>query len=297
MRKIKTSALAWSRDGRYKRISLAALALVVCGGIWLRVRPERLRQGDLFVAANANRQSQGEASKEYIYAGSRLLAVEEAAAGASALPAPAGLLATGSPSHVTITWEPTPGAHHYRLERAEAMGESGPDFKLLPGDIPSNTFTDSVAATADKADKAFLYRARAADAAGNLSLPGDADLATTVVFTDDPLAGRDAAGGGTVIMAAHLNELRRAAGAVRTLAGLPPAAYTHPAPGGRAALPLGRGGSASRMIFLADVLELRAALDEALSILGRRLPYETDPQLKGGYVKAAHFRELRDRVK
>jgi hypothetical protein len=230
--------------------------------------------------------------KEYIYAGSRLVAIEEAA-GAPTLAAPLNLEATAYSAQVEVHWEATPGAHHYQLERAADVGPDGPTFQPVQGNIPSNSYTDSV-----PTHRAFLYRVRAADAAGTLSLPSNADLATSVTFTDNPLAGQVANGAGTTIKAAHLRELRYAVNAVRALVRLAPATYSHPDPAPAAMqMEQGIGWGTPREIFLADVLELRAALNEALSVLDMQRSYETDPNLTGGYVKAAHFQEVRDRLK
>ena len=219
-------------------------------------------------------------AKEYIYAGSRLVAVEEAGEPSSGLAAPTGLAAAGgSGSQITVRWSGSAGADHYKVERRETI--SG-EYVVVSDFVTSDTFVDTVTP-----DRAYLYRVRAADAAGRPSPPSNADLATSVAFSDDPLVSHGPAAAGTTIRADHLNELRRAVNAVRSLAALAPASWSHPDP----------APEPKRGIFLADVLELRAGLDAALGALGLQRPYENDPNLAGGYVKAAHFQELRDRVK
>lgn len=303
MRKSRTPVTAWSRRNRYRRVGAVALVIVVCSGGWLLAKQTSPMRTDSRVyrtqdsVAATDSFSSGNPSKEYIYAGSRLLAIEEAPAGGAALAAPRNLEATGvgaptlaehanGDTRVVIRWEATPGAHHYQLERAFVVGGSGPEFRLVYDNIPSNGATDGDVAEG----MAFLYRVRAVDAGGRPSEPSNFDLATLVGFSDDPLAGRAATSAGTIIRARHLNELRRAADAVRRLVGLAPATYTHSAPS--------PGGASSRRIFLSDVRELRGALDEALGVLGMQRPYVTDPSLTTGtYVKAAHFQEIRDRVR
>jgi hypothetical protein len=225
-------------------------------------------------------------SKEYIYAGSRMIAVEEAAAAAS-LAAPTGVEASGgSGAQVSVSWEATAGADHYQVERISRVSPESSTVassNVAAGGAVIN-FTDTV-----PPGTAYLYRVRAADAAGNLSPPSTLDLATAVAFTDDPLQGRTATTAGTAIRAEHLRQLRQAVNAVRALAGLSEASWTHPDPESDPAQ--------RRNIYLADVLELRSNLDAALSILGLQRPYETDPTLSGGLVKAPHFQELRERVK
>lgn len=289
-------------DRRRKVIAACALILAAVGGLLAALPPGTRWPGASTPAAHATAPGTvGAASelsptspgKEYIYAGSRLVAIEEAA-GVPTLPSPGGLEATASSAQfVVVEWEATPGAHHYQLERADVVGTSGPEFQPVQGNIPSNSYTDSV-----PSHRAFLYRVRAADAAGTLSHPSNADLATSITFTDNPLAGNAANGAGTTIKAAHLRELRYAVDAVRALVRLAPATYSHPDPASVAVqVEQGTGWGSPRAIFLADVLELRAALDEALLVLDRQRPYQIDPNLTGGYVKAAHFQEVRDRLK
>jgi hypothetical protein len=119
----------------------------------------------------------------------------------------------------------------------------------------------------------------------NRSASSNVDLATTVIFTDDPLVARV-----TTVKAAHLTELRIAVGAVRTLAALAPSTFTDPVLG------------SSMTIKAVHVRELRTALDDARSalMLLPALSY-TDSTLATGagatLVKAAHIQELRNGVK
>lgn len=223
-------------------------------------------------------------SREYIYAGSRMIAIEEGAAAAS-LAAPSGVEASGgNGAQVSVRWEATAGADHYQVERVSRISPESSTVassNVAAGGAVIN-FTDTV-----PPGTAYLYRVRAADAAGNLSPLSSVDLATAVAFTDDPLQGRTATTAGTKIKAEHLRQLRQAVNAVRALAGLPPASWTHPDP----------EPAQRRNIYLADVLELRSNLNEALGIVGMQQPFQTDPSLSGGQVKAAHFQEIRDRVK
>lgn len=282
---------------RYRKVIVAcALILVVVG--CLAALPPRMRApvapppAAPGTVAGASDLLPASPSKEYIYAGAGLVAIEEAAS-VPTLPAPRGLEAIGYSAQVVVHWEATPGAHHYQLERADVVGPSGPEFQPVQDNIPSNSYTDSV-----HSHKAFLYRVRAADAAGILSHPSDADLATSITFTDNPLAGKVATGAGTAIKAAHLRELRYGVNAVRALVRLPLASYSHPdPPPSGVTVEQNTIWGPPRGIYLADVLELRAALDEALRVLDMQRPYETDPNLTGGYVKAAHFQEVRDRLK
>ena len=106
--------------------------------------------------------------------------------------------------------------------------------------------------------------------------PPDAPL----VFTDDPLEV-----GVTVMRALHITELRDAINLVRVRAGLAAASWDEAvAPG----VP----------IRAAQILELRARLDDARIALGMSGgSYSGPPPSIGGSIRAAHVRELRERVK
>jgi hypothetical protein len=181
--------------------------------------------------------------------------------------------ATPSP-RVTLTWAASAGTvHHYQIERSE----SGTAFSILPETATTTTFTDTSVA----ANRAYLYRVCAVDAAGNRSLYTNVDLATTINFADDPLSV-----GATVVKAQHLTELRQAVNAVRALAGLTAADWTDPSPAGV-------------VIRAVHIQQLRTNLDQALVALTRTTSAYTDPTLmpETTQVRAVHFQELRQRVK
>jgi hypothetical protein len=217
-------------------------------------------------------------AKEYVYAGGRLVATEEPTA---AGPAPAALEAVAvAASSVSLTWEPpaTGAVTHYIVERA--AGASGPFTRLTP-DAAGASFTDSAVSP----DTAYLYRVRAVFSDGTTSGYGDPDLATAVAFSTPAPAP------GVRIRAAHLNELRRAVQAVRALAGLAPAAWSYPDP-------VPEPAAQRRKVYLEDVAELRSRLDEALAVLGAVEPYPQEPPLgRGAAVKAAHFEQIKERVR
>lgn len=92
-------------------------------------------------------------------------------------------------------------------------------------------------------------------------------------------------------MARHLTEMRTAVNAVRILSGIGQASWTYPDP---VSIPVEQ----RRKIYLEDVTELRARLDEALNILNMYQPYPANPLLaRHEPVRAAHFTQIRDRVK
>ncbi len=113
-------------------------------------------------------------------------------------------------------------------------------------------------------------------------LDGRLDLATSMVFSDDPDIP-----GSTLIRATHVIQLRSAVGAVRDAAGLP--AYQ------------GNGGSVvagTTLIKAEHFTELRAALDQArvaLSVPITSFPESLLPNFTP--VRAIHVQELRDAIK
>jgi hypothetical protein len=214
-------------------------------------------------------------SKEYIYAGGRLIATEEPTGGSSSLAAPTSFSATTiSNAQINLTWTAPAGAvDHYIIERKQSAGGS---FTQLSPNPTTTGFTDSTVT----GGVAYLYRVKAVDSTGLITSASNMDVATAITFTDEPLVANS-----TIIKAQHLMELRQAVDAVRNLAGLQVASWTDPSPQG---------------VFIKKVHieELRAKLNEALTILGLSTPSYTDSTLTTATViKKVHFAELRQSVK
>jgi hypothetical protein len=274
------------RRRRYYAAALSALALLAVTAAATRLDPVRRAVG---LRPLALTPAQGNAplplSKEYIYAGGRLVATEEPTPAPTPTPTPAGppptiLVATAqSASSVRLSWTPPASGTviDYVVERT-----GGPDSATteLHTGSASASFTDSTTT----GDYAYLYRVKAIFANG-ASDYSNRDIATTVPFTDDELHG-------AVIRAVHLTELRRAVKAVRRLVpGLGDPSWTYPDP---VSSPL----SSRRKIYLADVTDLRTELDEALGPLGLKTPYPAVPTLaKNAVVNAEHFEQIRERVR
>jgi len=194
----------------------------------------------------------------------------EISGAAGAVPdAPTGVTAAAvSSTQVDLSWIADAGADSYEVDRKGA-GEA--EFSQI-GTPAANALSDPNAT----ADKAYLYRVRAVNGSGD-SPNSASDLATTVLFTDDPLAN------GALIKATHLSQLRTAVDAVRDLAGLDPAAFTDPA-------------LAAVTVKAVHVTELRTAVDDARTILGLSTGGYTDGAPAGVAVKALHVTELRTRT-
>jgi uncharacterized repeat protein (TIGR01451 family) len=187
------------------------------------------------------------------------------------LTTPANLAATAiATTQVSLTWDPVVNATTYQVLRSSNNGPL-----TIVGAPLSNSFVDSSLTPATT----YVYRVRAVDAStiGSLS---NVDLATTILFTDDPIIA-----GSTFIRAVHLTELRTAVNAVRAAAGLPPATFSD------ASLTAG-------MARAVHVTELRSGLDSARPVLALPPIAYTDPALTAGTrIKAVHLRELRAGVK
>jgi hypothetical protein len=249
---------------------IAVLALATVAGPW-QSSFSRTRVGSLFFSPPPPLPPPGSPSKEYIYAGGRLIATEEP----NPMVAPTNLIAnTFSGSQIDVTWTAAPGAHHYQVERAPNLGGT---FTVLNSNVTTTSYTDSTVTSVN----AYLYRVRTADAVGNLSPPSGIDVATAITFTDNPLTV-----GTTLVKAVHLTELRQAVDAVRAAANLGAATWTDPTV-----------TAGTTTIKAVHVTELRSNLDAALTALGISTSAYTDPSLTGIAIKKVHVDEIRQRVK
>ncbi|HEV8429279.1 MAG TPA: fibronectin type III domain-containing protein [Pyrinomonadaceae bacterium] len=247
---------------------IVILGVAAVGGPW-RASLSKTRVGSLFFSPPPPPlPSPNSPSKEYIYAGGRLIATEEP----NPLAAPTNLVAdTFSSSRIDLTWTAAPNAHHYQVERAPNLGGT---FALLDSNVTTTSFTDNSVTSVN----AYLYRVRAADAVGNLSAPGSIDVATAITFTDNPLTA-----GATVIKAQHITELRQAVDAVRAAANLAATTWTD-------------SSLTNVQVKAVHVQELRTNLDQALTALGLPTSSYTDSSLAGVLIKKVHVDELRQRV-
>lgn len=185
-----------------------------------------------------------------------------------AAPTGVGAQALAGTTNVLVVWNAVAGATSYEIWR-RAPGVS---FLRIATTTATN-YTD----TSTAANTAYLYLIRAVNAGGT---SGDSavDLATTVIFTDDPLVA------GVVIKAVHVNELRVAVNAVRALAGLATLNFTDT---------IAKGV----IVKAYHITEPRSALDAARAALGLSTGGYTNPSLTGVVIKAIHIQELRNRVK
>jgi chitodextrinase len=215
-------------------------------------------------------------SKEYIYAGNKLIATEAPVT----LVAPASLAALTLSNLVTpqvsINWNATTGAHHYELEKTPNLNQP---YQPVATNITVNSYTD----TNVTAVTAYLYRVRAVDANGNVSAFSNVDLATAISFTDDTITSQT-----TLVRAAHINELRQAVDAMRATANLSLVNW---------------GGSVSQnntVIEATHINDLRTNLNQARNALSLTPCSFTDnsiDELRASLIKKNHIEEIRQCVR
>ncbi|HEY3057005.1 MAG TPA: hypothetical protein VGK31_13855 [Thermoanaerobaculia bacterium] len=185
-------------------------------------------------------------------------------------PIPTGLLATAqSASQVSLTWNASSGATLYDIAR---MANGGSLQVIATVNSPSYSDTGVTSTTA------YLYRVRAIGTGGT-SPYSSPDLATTIVFSDEPLVA-----GVTIIRRAHVIEARDAVTAVCATAGSTPS-WSEAITAG------------ATPIRANHVLELRSVLSNALTTLGLPAPSFTNPVAAGSVVRAADIQDLRSAVR
>jgi hypothetical protein len=174
---------------------------------------------------------------------------------------------------VAVTWSPVVGADHYEISRRTSGG-----YTVINSSVPGASFADATVISGP----AYLYRVRAVDPANNPGAYSTPDLATTVMFDDDPLVQYS-----TPIRQVHITQLRTAVNAVRAAAGLAAATFTDTS--------LDSPVAAKAV----HVQELRSNLDTARSALGLAALTYTDPTISqlSTTMKKAHVTELRAGVK
>jgi len=214
-------------------------------------------------------------SKEYIYAGSRMLAVEDAGANAATATGFSMTATTVNNSiAVKLDWGAAgTGIDHYEIERASKNSDP---FQPLPAWVGGTalTYTDN----STTANQAYLYRVKAVQVNNSGSSYSNLDAATAIAFEDDPIEQNI-----TGIKAVHISQLQQAVNAMRTLAGLSQIPWTNNAGQGQA-------------ITAAPLTEMRTALNDAITKLEITTPQYTDANYSGLIYKR-HIEELRQHVK
>ena len=242
-------------------------------------------------------------SKEYIYAGGRLVATEEPTSAATPTPtpggpSPSGLVATASlPTQTTVevrlTWSApsTTTPSSYVIERASVRLSDGlkTDYAALGSPVTNAPTMSAPYFDPSPAEgMVYLYRVQAVYASGTSGYSNQDVAATNRYSGDDPLIGANDTlhRPASVVRAADLTEMRAVIEAVRTLAGLGTGTWK------------GNPTPLSSGLILADhFAELRTNLNSALDALGiGRVPDDTSIASTQP-VKAAHMQDVRDRLR
>jgi len=190
--------------------------------------------------------------------------------------APGSVKATAaSATKVNLTWTASTspiGISRYEIERSYNNGAYSLIGTATTASFANGSLTPGIT---------YVYRVRAVDTQNVFSPYSNRDLATTILFTDDPLVS-----GLTKVRAVHFSEMRRAVDAVRASAGLAPAPWTDT---NLAGIP----------ITAVHIKQMRNYLSPALVSLGFSAPSYTDPTLTTGVtrIRKVHLDELRQGVK
>jgi YD repeat-containing protein len=206
---------------------------------------------------------------------------------------PSGLIATAiSTAQIRLSWTASTddlGVDHYEVIRSSNNGS----YTLIASPTTVE-FIDNIVTP----DTTYLYRVRAVDADGNVSAYSNIDLATTVIFIDDPIvSSSENPSTPTVVKAEHFTQLLTAVNAVRAAAGLAAFTWSTTDGLGNPILPPAQGN----LVRAQHILDLRTNLNQGLSALGFSPPSYTDPTLTTGaggtLIKKDHIQQLRQGVK
>lgn len=207
--------------------------------------------------------------------GCGITASKTVATSCAAISAPTGVTATATATTtVQVVWNSVVGAASYNVYRSTDGTNYSPAGSTT---APTTTFND----TGRSPNTSYLYTVRAVS--GSESGDSNRDLATTVIFIDDPLVQFS-----TLIQAVHITQLRTAVDAVRAMTSLGAGSYTTD--------PTINVGSTTAKA--AHITELRTALDAGRSNLTLSAQsYGETPTALVTSIKASHITELRNGVK
>jgi YD repeat-containing protein len=191
------------------------------------------------------------------------------------LSAPSGLVATFSAANtITVSWQPSPGAASYRLERRS----NGLPYVAISHGTPitASPYVDDGRAP----DTTYQYRIIALDANGaSDSPPSNSDIATTWTFATVAPGMAFSAGYFDELLVHGVNDVRVAAGyAPVTWQQILPATVPPPALGG--------------LVYGAYIDTTRREMNRALQALGMPTPTYTDTPIGNALVRANYLTEV-----
>lgn len=235
---------------------------------WLAVSPHDGQGSAAFNFTAADNLTGGTRSATVTIAGQTFVVTQDPA---PPFGAPSGVVATGTGAGtptISVSWHGTGGVASYDV----AFSSNGTTF--TSAGTTSDQFFDIT--TGVSANAAYLVKVRAIASGGAQSAYSSADLASTFIFTDDPLQA-----GVTTAKSVHWTELRTAINAVRQVAGLTPATWA-------------ANVAVGQVITKQSVEELRTALDAARSALAlSTLTYTDFPLTTTTPIRAIHLGQLR----
>jgi hypothetical protein len=277
--------------GRSRRKTVVLIGLILCLGLSSLILAQwRTIRSSLSPLTSAPTPSPApQLSKEYIYAGGKLIATEEPSNASTTLSTPINFTANAvATTQVNLSWAST-SAPTYLIERSTNYTATNNGFTTLTTIDCTSGCSDPISYTDNVPGNTvitYLYRVRSVSGAQQSS-PSLFDFATTKNFTEQ--IQNQNPPGRTTIRATHFLELQDAVNAVRAAAGLATFTWSDP---------LGRAPASNVPILKSHMLDLRTGLDEALSHLGFTPAAYTDHGLPAGtFVQKAHIDELRQRTK
>ena len=185
------------------------------------------------------------------------------------------ITATGTSSNVTISWPAVPGISTYELYRKTSAGGA---WTLIYNNTTAG-YTD----TAVSAGQTYLYKANAVDGIGNRSADSNADLATTINYTDPALVAAT-----TLIKAKHIIEVRTAVNAICTFAGAGLCA-TLPYSGNA----LNETYVKTQAVYAADFAGAQSTTINLRAAVGASAAVFRETPTVGGTIKVIHMEDLR----
>jgi hypothetical protein len=189
-------------------------------------------------------------------------------------------------SSVTLVWSPgASGPTSYRIERQDCFGCAW--SPIGPNPISTTSYTDTISSVAGNPPAAHLYHVIAVASGSSDSSPSAPDYAVTAftLFAEN-------IGTATPIRGTHVQELRKAIDALRSLANLPP--YMTPA--------YSDGwpdyNPATGPVLASHQTAMRTALDQAVfNLLTHHLTFTGTTPAHGVGIASSHMNQLRNAVK
>lgn len=184
------------------------------------------------------------------------------------------ITATGTSTAVSISWPAVPGMSTYELYRKTSAGGA---WNLI-----YNNSTTAYTDTAVTSGKTYLYKANGVDGAGNRWSDSNADLATTINYTDPIISNS------TLIKAKHIIEVRTAVNAICTFAG--PGLCSSPPYSGNA---LDENYVKTQAVYAADFAGAQSSIISLRSAVGASPAVFRETPVPMVAIKRIHMEDLR----